>query len=263
MKLNTFNQKTKGLKAFAVMVIAVVGSFLTAGSAKAVLQSFSFNNGAGLSAAADFNIVGNNLTLELTNTGSADANAPGDVLTAVFFNIAGNPLLTPVSALLGPTTNVVYDPDGQPAGGNVGGEWAYGRFLASTNPFGTTQGVSSAGFNIFGQANFNGPDLSSPTAVNGVNYGILPGGWSPLNDNGGLTGSGGLIAPNPQGANPQVNPSVVFNLGAFPTTGVISNVFFQYGTSLTEFNSVPDGGTTLMLLGSALACLGVLRRRFC
>jgi hypothetical protein len=27
-------------------------------------------------------------------------------------------------------------------------------------------------------------------------------------------------------------------------------------------NGVPDGGTTLMLLGSALACLGALRRRF-
>ena len=91
MKLNpnTFNQKTKGLKAFAVMVIAVVGSFLTAGSAKAVLQSFSFNTGTGLSATADFDIVGKNLTLTLTNTGTADANAPGQVLTAVFFDIAG------------------------------------------------------------------------------------------------------------------------------------------------------------------------------
>ena len=260
MKLNpnTFNQKTKGLKAFAVMVIAVVGSFLTAGSAKAVLQSFSFNSGTGLSAAADFNIVGPNLTLTLTNTGSADANAPGQVLTAVFFNITPTSTLTPVSALLGPTSTVVYDPQGQPAGGNVGGEWAYGNFLASTNPFNATQGVSSAGFGLFGQANFNGPDLESPTAVNGVQYGILPAGWVPAGDNGGLTGSGGLIAPNGG------NPSVVFNLSGLPTTGgVISNVFFQYGTAFGEFSSVPDGGTTLMLLGSALACLGVLRRRFC
>jgi hypothetical protein len=57
---------------------------------------------------------------------------------------------------------------------------------------------------------------------------------------------------------------VVFNLGAFSEAnlGLISNVGFQYGTAFGE-NQVPDGGTTLMLLGSALACLGVLRRRFC
>src|SRR5262245_55849549 len=79
-----FNQKTKGLKAIAVMAIAVVGSFLTAGSAKAI--SFGFNGGLG--ATANFTIDGGNLILQLTNTGLADVNNPSQVLTGVFFDIA-------------------------------------------------------------------------------------------------------------------------------------------------------------------------------
>jgi VPDSG-CTERM motif len=254
-----FNQKTKGLKAIAVMAIAVVGSFLTAGSAKAVSFTGDGGLGAGFSATADFTTsLAGNLILTLTNTGTADVNDPSKVLTAVFFDIAGNPTrtLSSVSAVLGAGSTVVYDPDGQPAGGVVGGEWAYANFLASTNPFNATQGVSSAGLGLFGAATFPGADLAGPPngAVNGVQYGILPTGWTSAGDNAGLTGSGGLI-----------KNSVVFDLGAFTLAdlGLISNVGFQYGTAFGE-NQVPDGGgTTLMLLGSALACLGVLRRRFC
>jgi hypothetical protein len=257
MKLNqkTFNQKTKGLKAIAVMAIAVVGSFLTAGSAKAI--PYIFTSG-GLGARADFTAAGGILTLTLTNTGTADANNPAQVLTGVFFDIAGNPTLTPATAQLAGGSTVVYDPDlPNPFDGNVGGEWAYANFLASTNPFNATQGVSSAGLGLFGQANFNGPDLAAPTAVNGVNYGILPAAWVPAGDNTGLTQSGGLIFN-----------SVTFTLGGFTgplTNTTISNVGFQYGTAFSETPhppGVPDGGMTVLLLGGALASLGMMRR-FC
>ena len=246
-----FNHKTKGLKAIAVMAIAVVGSLLTAGSAKAIF--FQATNGGGLGASANFTIDGGNLILQLTNTGTADVNVPSEVLTGVFFDIAGNPTLSSISAVLGPGSSVVLDPQGQPAGGVVGGEWAYAKFLASTNPFNATQGVSSVGLDLFGIATFPGANLAGPAngAVNGIQYGIVPTAYSSVGDNGGISGSGGLI-----------KNSVVFNLGAFggALTG-ISNVGFQYGSSFGE-NHVPDGGTTLMLLGSALACLGALRRRF-
>ena len=73
---------------------------------------------------------------------------------------------------------------------------------------------------MFGQANLNGPNLEGPTALNGLEYGILPAGWIALDDNGGVSGSGGLI-----------KNSVVFMIASTgPLTGV-GNVTFQYGTT--------------------------------
>jgi hypothetical protein len=68
---------------------------------------------------------------------------------------------------------------------------------------------------------------------------------------------------------------VVFTLSGFgsldPATS-ISNIRFQYGTALNEGDfggddggggeEIPDGGTTVALLGLALVSLGGLRSRF-
>jgi hypothetical protein len=247
MKLNqkTFNQKTKGLKAIAVMVIAVVGSFLTAGSAKAVL-----------SATGDFSISGGHLILTLTNTSQQDVNVPGEVLTAIFFNIAGNPALTPTSAVLNTGSTVFLDPDGQPVGGVVGGEWAFLQNLnPAQNPFGARYGVSSSGFGVFSGSTFPGPDLAAPDALNGANYGLVSAGYTTAGDNGSLTNSGGVI-----------KNSVVFDLGAVSPDfliGNIQNAQFQYGTAFGESSiPAPDGGMTVQLLGAAFVGLGMVRRFF-
>ena len=59
---------------------------------------FSGSSG-GLSATVSFDIVGSQLQVVLSNTSIGDVLVPSDVLTAVFFNIAGNPLLTRNSAI--------------------------------------------------------------------------------------------------------------------------------------------------------------------
>src|SRR5262245_65577780 len=46
-----------------------------------------------LSASATFEVVGNNLQITLTNTSTFETNVPADVLTAIFFDIDGNPTL--------------------------------------------------------------------------------------------------------------------------------------------------------------------------
>jgi hypothetical protein len=62
--------------------------------------------------------------------------------------------------------------------------------------------------------------------------------------------------------------SVVWYVGGLTGLIDIPDKAGQYGISNTYLfngvpsNGVPDGGTTLMLLGSALAGLGALRRRF-
>ena len=183
---------------------------------------------AALSASADFQKVGNDLVVTLTNTSTADVENAAQVLTALFWT--GTSGLTPESALLASGSVVYYDndpvPNGQPAGGNVGGEWVYNQ---STGPGSSNQGIGSSGVGgWFGNGNpkFNGPDLDPPVNVGGVNYGILSAGDNPGTGNGGITGSGGLI-----------KNSVVFTLSGLPANfalSTIANVVFQYGTSQNE-----------------------------
>jgi hypothetical protein len=256
------SEKTKTLdlimniKTLALSTAAVLG-LASAPSAQAILFTASSAN---LSASANFvvNAAANTLTITLANTSLTDALNPSDVLSGVYFNINGGPALTPVSALLA-AGSVVIQENTPPAGGNVGGEWAY---LSGLTGFGgATRGISSSGMDdVFGNANFNGPDLSSPNAVNGMNYGIVPASQADGDGNGGMDGEDGFI-----------RNSVVFVLsynGADFSESAIGNVSFQYGTSQTQPNipgrppgdTVPDGGATVALLGLGLVALGASRR---
>jgi hypothetical protein len=215
------------LKVSCLIVVATLGLLLTTGEVSALP----------LSAAASFAMVGGNLQVVLTNTDPGDVGLPTQVLTALFFDIAGNPTLTPISATLG-TSTVLFGPDG---GGNVGGEWAYAAGLSGA-PGGAKQGISSSGFGLFGDPNFGGASLDPPTAVDGLNYGLTSAGDNPATGNAEVTGNVPLI-----------KNQVTFLLGvpgSFTPTN-ISNVHFQYGTALNENPPVAEPGT-LLLLGSGL-----------
>jgi hypothetical protein len=239
------------------MLMALLGILAGASGSEALLISAS--DGV-LSAEADFTVSGSNLTIKLTNTSTYDVLVPSNVLTAIFFDLTGVGPLTPVSALLSGGSAVFYDPQGQPTGGNVGGEWAYNEGLAGL-PYGAAQGISSTGLGIFGQPNFNGPNLSGPIALNGLNYGILSAGDNAITGNGGITGSEGLI-----------KNEVTFTLGGLPSGFTeadlnLTNVSFQYGTALTEPNiehraSVSAPATlTMFVLGLIMVgSIGQLRR---
>lgn len=161
--------------------------------------------------------------VQLVNTGLADARAPTDVLTGVFFSLTGSPVLTPASAVLGAGSSVVYHPHWQPVGGIVGGEWAYRSGLSGA-PRGVTSGISSARFGRFGRRDlFPGPDLTSRVSPAGIDFGLLPAGDNVATGRKRLKRAGG-----------QVKNSAVFTLDAptgYALTGV-SRVSFQYGPSL-------------------------------
>jgi hypothetical protein len=227
----------------------------------ATIGVFTVNSG-GYAATASFDLTGTTLTLTLTNT--ASVSVPSDVLTGLFFDIAGNPALTAFNAAMGgssqlsngtnPPLNITAPPTGSLTGG-----WQY--LFNSSSLAGTTQeyGVGTAGFGIF-----NGNQVNTGGQGGNFDYGLAN---SKLNPN-----------------TPVAAALLIFNTAVFQwtvptgTTGLsISNVRFQYGTALNEksFGCVSatsgcipsdDGGdvpepSTMGLLGLGLVGLGALARR--
>lgn len=208
-------------------------------------------------ATAIFDATGTNLTIKLKNIG-LDILQPDQVLTGVFFTLSGNPVLTPVSAIVPSGSSVLFgstDP-----GGVVGGEWAYATGISG--PIGTVSGISSSGLGIFGNANFPGSNLQGPAGVDGLQFGLASAADDPATGNAPVTG-----------ANALVRNEVVFTLSGLPSgfdpsaAGRITEIWFQYGTSLSEpgFSNpgeppsdVPEP-PALVLLGAALG-LAALRR---
>jgi len=212
-----------------------------------------------LAASAKFDLAGSTLTITLTNTATGaigDVMNPADLLTALFFSLPdGVSLATSGStAYIASGSTWYFDSDSADPGdfgGNVGGEWAYGAGLVGA-PESAKSGISSAGFDLFGDATFNGANLHGPTAVNGFNYAITSAGDDVTTGNAAVTGG-----------KPLIKNAVVFSLtvsGALDLNK-ITDVGFQYGTGLGEpyvpVNQIPAPGAALLgVLG-----LGLLRLR--
>jgi hypothetical protein len=233
--------------AFHYLKVFLLVAAVTGFSARGALAAIFTGSSGTLSASAEFVASGSNLVVTLTNTSLNDVLVPADVLTAVFFSLSGDPLLGKTSAVLGSGSSVFFgvaDP-----GDVVGGEWAYARGLGG-NPdlLGANQGISSSGLGVFAPGNrFPGNNLQGPADPDGIQYGIASAGDDPSTGNAPVTGANALI-----------RNQVVFTLSGLPTGSSISNVWFQYGTSLDEPNIPPPPGTpvpepaSLLLFGSGL-----------
>jgi len=229
------------------------------------------------------------LKVVLTNTAGqeavppsliTDVMIPSQLLTAIFFDITGDPTLTPVSAIVPSASSTVYFDTEAPfpapvAGGlDVGGEWAIkkGNLLVNvmdwpTNPL---YGISSSGFGIFAPPNqdgtvyFGSPSLDNPIEVDGPNYGITAFGDNTATGNAKVTGGVPLI-----------KYQVEFTLTGIPDDldvgSQIQAVRFQYGTSLDQPFLIPGQSLGIpepaslvvwgLLTGGGLVALRC-RRRF-
>lgn len=222
------------------------------GSAQAQV-TFSGSSGL-LAASAEFSVSGSSLIVTLSNTSQSDVMVPTDVLTGVFFNISGAPMsLGRVSGLLAPGSTIFYDPEGQPAGGVIGGEFAYNGSLAGA-PGNRTYGISSSGLNLFGPGDlFPGPDLCPPVNPDGLQYGFLSSGDNTATGNSAILNGGGLI-----------KHAAVFTLsgvGANFDLGRVQQVWFQYGTDLSEPGFEGNVPAPAGAAAFALASLFAARRR--
>lgn len=225
--------------------ICVAVAALGASALVAQAGVFSFSSGT-RAASVSFLKDGTNLKVRLTNTSASDVLVPVDILTGVFFSVDGPALsLTRVSAKLAPGSIVTNGLS--PAGGVVGGEWAY---KATSLPGGHKYGISSSGLGFFGPGDrFAGDNLEGPADPDGPQFGIASAGDNPATHNGGA--NVGLI-----------QNSVDFVLSGLPdgfNLDRITAVRFQYGTATDEPSfDVPTPGA-LALLG--LGGLVTMRRR--
>jgi hypothetical protein len=244
-----------GLAILAIAIVSAVGLAPAYGTT----VTFIGSDLSGRSAEADFTFDGSgNLAIRLLNTAGSTAADPAYVLTGVFFNMTGSPALTSLSAVLSPGSQTIVDnvAGAQPAGGVVGGEWA---FESGFTFRGAHDGISSTGLGIFGSNTFPGGILPGGHTVNdavdGLDYGIVGAGGTA--NQGGLNGT------------PFIQGGVDFLLGGAPVgyEPTIDQVFFQYGTAVDEPyvpgeppgfgeppGSVPEP-VTLLAIGSAMAGL--------
>lgn len=228
-------------------------------SAVAIAAPVTFNgtNGGGLSAQAIFDVTGNQLSVLLVNTSTADVMVPSQVLTGLFWNMtdsSGDAVsLTPVSASVNAGSSLIgclfF------CGSDISRHWGY---TEASNPTGTGHGVGASGLGgVFGAHDpFNGTG-----SLQGIDWGIVSAGDNPWTGNGGIwTGL------------PLVKNAVLFN---FTFSGDASNfkfddVRFQYGSKLNEPSLCGDPVSTptatpepasYALIGAGLLVLGAIRRK--
>lgn len=258
--------------------LQVLSALLVAVSAPISLQAATVTasgpgaSGAQLSAQASFDIAGDNLTITLKNIATSDEgvggkDSPGNTLTGLFFDIAGSPTLTTVSATI-PSGSAIAQAnkcDVATCTGvtDVSGEWGFSQ----TQNFSTTggpsagYGVSSAGYLDTGLSgnvgNFNngvaGTNLDDPTSVDGINFGIISS-LGTFDPNGGLK------------KDPLIQDSLVLVFSG--ATGLsmsdFSNISFQYGTAFGEpllSAVVPLPGAVWLFGTGLLALVSFARRR--
>lgn len=236
------------LTPFIRLSLAAAALIFISGQAPAETIEYTGANGS-LSADAIFELIPSTGTVKvtLTNTAgpSSQALTPADLLTAIFFDLTGGVVVRPLSAVV---------PQGQtilPSGNDAGAFWQYKTNIGNAALHGANSGISSTGLGVF-DPNGNFGCGTGCKKLNGLDYGIVPASYDRGEGNRGVEKV------------PLIRSSVIFTLvGTVPASAGVDNVWFQYGTSLSEPGFGPGGEapepSTAILIGCGLL-LAALRR---
>ena len=233
-------------------------SFVLMASARATPITFTgtgtntLGNAIAASASFDTSVAGH-LSVTLTNLDTQVIHVGGaDVLTGLYFNLGTSATLTTVSATLGPDSVIV--PNSTSTAG-IQTNWAYFNSPSYVNGAPTgDRAIAATGLIAGTNYDFTGTYHGSSGYLAGPAYGIVgnPNDWC-----------------NGVGITPLEAPSLTFSFTYTGTISDINNVAFVYGTKAGEGSitghvvtvPVPDGGSTLVLLGAALVGSCLFRRR--
>lgn len=209
-------------------------------------------------ASADLALSGGVLTIDLKNTASTLAANNPQVLCGLFFSLPSGTTLSTVSASLSGSLPSSWGPSSVVNGSlleNVGEGWVY---AGGVSVKGQNAGISAAGFGIFGNTGYFYNDTSHTQPIlDGADYGII----------------NGLASPQHLNPGPQISNEIEFKLnvsGALDLNAFSKTLVFQWGTALDEGSggpglppqgSIPDGGSTVILLGAAFSVVGLLRKK--
>jgi|SRR5579871_2995985 len=215
-----------------------------------------------LKASVVFAVSNSDLVVTISNLGTFDPSKPEDILTALFFEIPGDPKLTPLSATLVTDSSVLAFPLPVGFNGDVSGEWAYRNDLVGA-PEGDDEGISTVNLKWFGNKkyDFPGENISHHKQVGGINFGLTTMNDMPGNNKGQLKNSA-VIDDSVQ---------FVFALPADFNVNLdeITDPVVQYGSNLKEAHTQLDGEpqtipepSSIMLVAAGLAgVLGFMRRK--
>jgi hypothetical protein len=201
----------------------------------------------GFSAQFD-NIGAGFLQITLANTGLVAPLDNNGVIGALFFSVAGDPVLTPVSLTLA-TGSSVANGSGDPAP-----NWQYKSGIVG--PLGATQGVSAAGYGVFGPTGNFCTGVGCGSILGGIDWGVVVSSYVPGSGNASINSAA------------MIQNAAVFVLsgiaeGFDPSTS-ISAISAQYSGALTGPNVAAGGQPaapvpeplSLLLIGSGLVLVG-------
>ena len=240
-------------KALGVLgALAAAGALMFPSSAQAVsigVDQILADQPTGLSGTVDMTLSGNVLTITLVNTSAAgSASGANGLLSGLAFNLPGYSGAVDIiggSVILGPGSSFVNSPVG-----DLSKEWGFQNSNAPGHFNGLAVDTVVATMEADTTTKFAGGNITLPDVLDGPEYGLVRTGGN----------AGGLSA---------VQNSVVVTLTLSKTIapGDYATYLGRINSGLVaiEFGSptgaVPDGGSTLVLLGSALTALGYVASR--
>jgi len=221
-----------------------------AGSAHAGLVVV-FDDGSGLSAEAEFTLLGagDEIEIRLKNTSTAIPNGFGSsdqILTGISWDFGdigfpGIPTILSGSVIVGPTSSADFDAGIFGPGSDISGEWGYG------NEDGTGALANFVSANTAQGTPFGGPNLDGPASVDGPQGGLIS-----------------ALASVPLGGNGAVTDEIIITIQISHALSSELEIFGELGKARIEFGSdahfievfVPSPGTAALL-----AAAGLLTRR--